>query len=65
VAVREVGKGKELAWSPGLGLEVSPIKTHSARKKLGSTPVMGTQHPVSSLDLGVLRGIKSIARAKI
>jgi hypothetical protein len=36
VTIGDVGKGKELAWSRGLVLEVSPIKTRSARKKLGS-----------------------------
>jgi hypothetical protein len=28
------GKGKEFAWSRGLGVEISPIKTRSSRKKL-------------------------------
>jgi len=28
------GKGKTLAWSWGLGMEVSPIKTRSACKRL-------------------------------
>jgi hypothetical protein len=29
----EVSSGKDLAWSRGLGLELSPVKTRSARKK--------------------------------
>jgi hypothetical protein len=29
--------GKEYAWSRGLGIETSPIKTRSARKKSSST----------------------------
>jgi hypothetical protein len=31
-----IDPGKEPAWSRGLGLELSPIKTRSARKKAGS-----------------------------
>jgi hypothetical protein len=42
------GQGKTLAWSRGLGMEVSPIKTHSARKKLGlaSTTVNNFRFPL-------------------
>jgi hypothetical protein len=36
-------KGKSLAWSRGIGLEVSPIKTRSARRKLGTTSISGVQ----------------------
>jgi hypothetical protein len=36
--------GKDLAWSRGLGLEVSPIKTRSARKKLGTNLSFSAQH---------------------
>jgi hypothetical protein len=58
-------KGKEMAWSHGLGMEVSPIKIRSERKKLGSTPALGVQQSVSTHDMGVLRGVKSLARDKI
>jgi hypothetical protein len=39
------GKGKTLAWSRGLGMEVSPIKTRSARKRLGLASATGEQLP--------------------
>jgi hypothetical protein len=64
-SVGGVCKGKEMAWSRGLGMEVSPIKTRSAHKKLGSTPALGVQQSVSTHDMGALRGVKSLARAKI
>jgi hypothetical protein len=57
-------KGKTLAWSRGLGLEVSPIKTRSAHKILGLASITGVQTLVSTLDMGVLRGMKSLAREK-
>jgi hypothetical protein len=36
------GSGKEFSWSRGLGFEISPIKTRSARKKaesVSTTPI--------------------------
>jgi hypothetical protein len=52
------------AWSRGLGFEVSPLKTRSARRKAGATlkPLSTT---TTTSDLGALRGLKSLARAKI
>jgi hypothetical protein len=35
--VSEASNGNSLAWSQGLGLEISPVKTRSAHKKVGST----------------------------
>jgi len=35
--VSEASNGKSLAWSWGLGLEISPVKTRSSNKKVGST----------------------------
>jgi hypothetical protein len=58
------GQGKALAWLRGLGLEVSPIKTRSARKKQGLQPFVVDQLFVSSLDMGALRGMKALIRAK-
>jgi hypothetical protein len=55
--------GKDPTWSRGLGLELSPIKTRSARKKAGS---VGSSSAIQSvvLDQGALRGMKSLAQAK-
>jgi hypothetical protein len=58
------GSGKDLTWMWGLGLEVSPIKTRSDQKKLGQTPSVVDQDLVSAHDLGELRGMKALARAK-
>jgi hypothetical protein len=58
------GSGKDLTWAQGLGLELSPIKTRSARKKMGKTPSVVDQHLASTHDLGALRGMKSLARDK-
>jgi hypothetical protein len=33
--VSEASNGNSLAWSRGLGLEISPVKTRSAHKKWG------------------------------
>jgi hypothetical protein len=45
--------GKEYTWSRGHGFEHSPIKIPSARHKEGNT-----------IDIGALRGMKYLARAK-
>jgi hypothetical protein len=58
----ETGKG--FAWSRGLGYEFSPIKTRSARKKAGINSTFFAQHLSTNTDLGVLRGMKALARAK-
>jgi hypothetical protein len=52
------------AWSRGLGFEVSPLKMHSARRKAGHSSNPMPMASTSS-DLGVLRGLKSLARDKI
>jgi len=51
-------------WSRGLGFEVSPLKTRSARRKAGTAnnPLPTT---TTTFDLEVLRGLKALARAKI
>jgi hypothetical protein len=54
----------DLAWSHGLGLEVSPIKTRSTRKKLGTNLSFLAHHLDSHLDQGALRGMKSLAWEK-
>ena len=58
------GSGKEFTWSRGLGMDISPIKTRSARKKEVSdytTPVTLT---TNNTDNGALRSMKSLAREK-
>jgi hypothetical protein len=52
------------AWSRGLGFEASPLKIRSARRKAGAT-TKPQSTPSTSSDIGVLRGLKSLARAKI
>jgi len=62
--VAEVSSSKNLAWSRGLGLMLSLVKTRSAHKKSGTNPTLSTQLLHSSIDQGVLRGIKALARDK-
>jgi hypothetical protein len=57
-------QGKRPAWSRGLGYEISPIKTRSAHKKLGNQPSTSVGTLSTNLELGVLRGMKSLARKK-
>jgi hypothetical protein len=52
------------AWSRGLGFEVSPIKTRSARRKAGACSYTPDNLPVTSSDQRALRGMKSLARDK-
>jgi hypothetical protein len=56
--------GKDLAWSRGLGFEVSPIKTRSARKKAGTNLTFSAHQLSTNIEQGALRGMKSLARAK-
>jgi hypothetical protein len=55
--------GKEQTWSRGLGLELSPLKTRSAREKNGST-FSSSVSLSTDQDQGALRGMKSLARVK-
>jgi hypothetical protein len=57
-------KEKSFAWSRGLGMELSLIKTRSAWKRAGPTPSTATISIMSTGDLGALRGLKALARAK-
>jgi len=61
---KEECQGKSHAWSRGLGYEISPIKTRSACKKLGHQPTSSDRSFSTNLDLGALRGMKSLAREK-
>ena len=55
--------GIDYSWSHGLGLENSPIKTRSARRKATTSFTLPNNYSIDSSDLGVLRGIKSLARS--
>jgi hypothetical protein len=57
--------GKDYTWSKGLGAEISPIKTRSARKrkeKLDLPPEVSVLPVIA--ENGALRGMKSLAREK-
>jgi hypothetical protein len=54
---------KDYTWSRGHGFEHSPIKTRSARRKEGNTSKLPVISSHSSSDIGVLRGMKALARA--
>jgi len=60
----ESGTREEFAWSRGLSIEYSSIKTCSARKNVSSS---SSQQPVTdspSTDYGELRAVKSLAWEK-
>jgi len=59
-----VGLGKDFTWLKGLGFEISPLKTWSARKKTDSTSSILEVHLTNLSDNEVLRGMKALARAK-
>jgi hypothetical protein len=60
----ELSEENSFAWSQGLGLELSPIKTRSAQKRAGPSPFIASSSNFSTGDLGALRGLKSLARVK-
>jgi hypothetical protein len=51
------GIGEDFAWSRGLGYEISPIKTRSARKKDGTNTNFFAQQISNKSKIGVLRGV--------
>jgi len=59
-----VMSGKDLAWSRGLGLELSTIKTRYSSKKSGTSLSFSANQLSTTIDQGVLKGIKSLAREK-
>jgi len=59
-----VGLGKYYILSKGLGYEFSPIKTRSAHKKVETSSTLPNVHQTPHIDLGVLRDMKSLVRAK-
>jgi len=56
--------GKEFAWSRGLGIEHSPLKTRSSRKKLVGVESTSGDTGFSTNDSGALRVMKALARDK-
>jgi hypothetical protein len=56
--------GKGFAWSRGLGCEISPIKTQSARKRDEFVSLDSDSVSTSVTDFGALRGIKALACKK-
>jgi hypothetical protein len=56
--------GKEYTWSKGLVYEHSPIKTRSVCRKEGPSTSLTVDFLSPHTDIGVLRGMKSLARAK-
>jgi hypothetical protein len=62
--IHNISKEKEFVWSRGLGIEVSPIKTRSSRKK-GIGGISNSEVKESStVDSGALRALKALARSK-
>ena len=57
--------GKEYTWSKGLGLEISPIKTRSARKRKEElVHLFAKSHLPIICENKALRGMKDLAREK-
>jgi len=55
---------KSFAWSRGIGVELSPLQTRSARKKKDCLSTKLTVLVVSTQDGKALRAMKAIARSK-
>jgi hypothetical protein len=53
--------GSDPHWSRGIGLELSPLKTRSARKKT-QTGMKASGNTATVSNQGALRGLKSLAR---
>jgi hypothetical protein len=58
-----VKEGKNFAWSRGIALELSPLKTISSQKKLSQSSETTTKNN-SSTDIRPLREMKSLAKEK-
>jgi hypothetical protein len=61
---KQTSQGREYTWSRGLGAEISPIKTRSARKNLIQSTVKISESTPSSSDTGPLRAVKALVREK-
>jgi len=57
-------KGKEFAWSRGLGVELSPIKMCSSQKKLAQPSLVTHDSVPSSTNSGAIRVMKALEREK-
>ena len=58
------GNVKEFQWSRGLGIEYSPIKTRSARKKCSTSSSQQLVSVSPSIDSGELRAVKYLSPTK-
>lgn len=58
------GEGKEFAWTRGVGIELSPLKTRSSQKKLASHIQDKIDFSSSPIDGGPLRAVKAQAWEK-
>jgi hypothetical protein len=59
------GRGsKQASWTCGLGSDVSPLKTRSARKKVLESRGDSINQGSNISEQGALRGIKALAREK-
>jgi hypothetical protein len=59
-----LGKGKTLPGQEGLGIELSPLKTRSSRKKLAQQTLQSSESDPPSTESGPLRAMKALAREK-
>jgi len=59
-----ISKDEEFVWSRGLGIEVSPIKTRSSRKKRIGGISNSEVKESATMDSGALRALKALARSK-
>jgi hypothetical protein len=60
-----VNLGKDYTWSKGLGVDISPIKTRSVRKRKEKLDLLPDEtHLPVIVEYGVLRGMKALAREK-
>jgi hypothetical protein len=55
---------KDFSWSRGLGVDFSPIKMRSSRKKMQSASISTLTTDPSTSDSGALRAVKALAWAK-
>jgi hypothetical protein len=55
--------GKDYTWSRGHGFKHSSIKTCSAHREEGIPPIHSMESPHTTTYIGVLRGMKYLARA--
>jgi hypothetical protein len=62
--IKVASQGRDFAWSRGLGVEVSPIKTRSNQKLQSQNTVLINDSNPSSSESGPLRAVKALDREK-